>query len=318
MKGVPFRGALFRSLVAMVQVARMRAGGCAVITDNRVKVRFFAPPADLAPCISVLYRMEIDLPEGEVVTDYLHPEWCNLRFFARNPPRAEVADGTTIHGKRFLAAGPSSYPTRFQIGATRMWGLGLLPLGWARFIGVPAADFANTASDGEAEAAFAPFAPLCDLLCSDRTDDDGQYRELTGFLRELADPPVDRARIIQIQDVMIDPYLVQVSDFALRAGFSKRTLERLCNRHFGFSPRVLLRRQRMMRTLTAYLLEGGNWTSVIDRHYHDQAHFVHEFHAFMGMSPSEYAALDHAILGAFLAERQRVWGMPAQTPNRLK
>ncbi|QKG72687.1 AraC family transcriptional regulator [Erythrobacter mangrovi] len=262
--------------------------------------------------------MEVDLPEGALVTDYLHPEWANLRFFVRNPPQAEIVDGTAVLGKRFQATGPSAHPTRFHIGATRMWGIGLLPLGWARFVGVPAVDLANTASDGETTAAFAPFAPLCDVLCSDRADDEGQFRALVAFFRGLADQPQDYERILKIQEVMVDPCLVQVEEFAARVGFSKRTLERLCNRHFGFSPRVLLRRQRMMRTLTAYMLEGGSWTSVIDRHYHDQAHFVHEFHAFMGMSPTEYAAQEHPILRAFMIERRRVWGIPAQGLRRQK
>jgi hypothetical protein len=33
----------------------------------------------------------------------------------------------------------------------------------------------------------------------------------------------------------------------------------------------------------------------------------------MGMSPGEYAALDHPILAAFMKERARVWGAAAQT-----
>ncbi|MFA6218908.1 MAG: helix-turn-helix domain-containing protein [Erythrobacter sp.] len=288
------------------------------MTECRINVRFFAPPADLASCFTTFYRLEVDLPEAVIVTDYLHPEWANLRFFARNPPHAEVVGGTAVHAKRFQATGPSSRPTRFHLGATRMWGIGLLPLGWARYVGLPAADLVNTACDGEATAAFAPFVPLCELLCSERTDDEGQFGELIDFFRRLADPPQDRARILKVHEVLVDPYLVQVEEFAARVGFSKRTLERLCNRHFGFPPRVLLRRQRMMRTLTAFMLERGSWTSVIDRHYHDQAHFVHEFHAFMGMSPSEYAAIDHPILGAFMAERQRVWGSAAQTLDRPK
>lgn len=287
-------------------------------TECRIDVRFFAPPADLAPCFTTFYRLEVDLPEGEVVTDYLHPEWANLRFFVCNPPYAEVMGGTSVHARRFQATGPSSRPTRFHLGSTRMWGIGLLPLGWARFVDVPAAQLVNTANDGEATAAFAPFTPLCNLLCSERTDDEGQFAELIDFFRELADPPQDSARILKVHEAMVDPQLVQVEEFARRASFSKRTLERLCNRHFGFPPRVLLRRQRMMRTLAAFMLEGGSWTSVIDRHYHDQAHFVHEFHAFMGMSPSEYAAMEHPIMGAFMAERQRVWGSPVQTLDRPK
>ena len=33
----------------------------------------------------------------------------------------------------------------------------------------------------------------------------------------------------------------------------------------------------------------------------------------MGMKPTEYAALPHPILSAFMAQRAKVWGSPAQT-----
>jgi len=70
----------------------------------------------------------------------------------------------------------------------------------------------------------------------------------------------------------------------------------------------------LMRSLAAFMLEPrASWSAVIDRHYHDQSHFVHEFHAFMGCTPSDYAAQPHPVLGAFMAERKRIWGSPVQT-----
>lgn len=284
----------------------------------RLDLKFFAPPDDLAPCFTTFYRMEVEPIDCDGVEDYLQPEWANLRFFSPNGPHAKVADGAELDGCRFQATGPSSRPTYFKLGRSRMWGIGLMPLGWARFIGAPACDQINTITDGELNPVFAHFAPLADLLFDSPADDERERALLIDFFRALAPMPKDAARITQINQVMVDPYLLQVDEFAERTGFSKRTLERLCNRHFGFSPRLLLRRQRLMRTLAAFMLEGGSWTSVIDRHYHDQAHFVHEFHSFMGMTPSEYAAMEHPIMGAFMAERKRVWGSPAQTLDRPK
>lgn len=285
-----------------------------MIGEDCIDVRFFAPPADLAPCFTTFYRLEVNLPEGEVLEDWLQPEWSNLRFFSENPPTAEFDGGPRVSGARFQATGPSSRPTHFRLGRTRMWGVGLFPLGWTRFLGVDASEYSNTIVDGEASPLFSRFAPLCDRLCSRDHSDEAQFDHLTDFFRRLADPPRNSQRIQRIHQVMIDPHLLQVDDFARRSGLSKRTLERVCARNFGFSPRVLLRRQRLMRSLAAFMLDpDASWTEVIDRHYHDQSHFVHEFHTFMRCTPSEYAAQPHPVLAAFMAERKRVWGSPVQT-----
>ena len=279
-----------------------------------IDVRFFAPPADLAPFFSILYRVDIACRGNAVVEDLLQPEWANLRFFGGNLPSARMMTGAAIDGARFAATGPSSCPTHFRLGTTRLWGIGLLPLGWARFVARPANAYVNTIVDGERSEAFAQFSPLCRHLCRTDLDEDEQFSRIVAFFRDHGSPPRDEARIRLIHEEMADPHLLNASDFADRVGLTLRTLERVCLRHFGFPPRMLLRRQRMMRSLAAFMLEdNATWSRTIDRHYHDQAHFVREFHGFMHMGPSEYAGLDHPILGEFMAERQRVWGSPAQS-----
>jgi AraC-like DNA-binding protein len=113
---------------------------------------------------------------------------------------------------------------------------------------------------------------------------------------------------------MVDREVASVTDFCERAGVGRRTLERLCYRYFGFAPKLLLRRQRFMRSLVEFMLEHAtNWSEAMDGHYHDQAQFVREFRTFMCMNPREYAAREHPILGAFMKQRAKVWGAAAQT-----
>ena len=279
-----------------------------------VRVRFFAPPEDLAACFTTFYKMEVDAFEGQELVDFLQPEWSNLRFFKGKPPRAHPIGGGDPVDSSFQATGPSSKPMKFELFTTSMWGIGLLPLGWARFIDVPADSFADVICNGCEVDAFAPFIPLHDMLLADTRSDEEQFHSIVEFFRDLAPPPRDASRILRVHETMVDPYLIEVSKLAEGVGTTTRTLERICRRHFGFPPRLLLRRQRMMCSLAAYMLsDGKSWSETIDRHYHDQAHFVHEFHSFMGMTPSQYAALPHPVLDAFMAERQRVWGSPVQT-----
>ena len=289
---------------------------------GRLDVRFFPPPADLEPYLTLIYHLKVSLPPGETIEDYLQPEWANLRFYcgasAKRHGQVESSGPTRLGEARLHVTGPRARALHFETGSTEVWGVGLMPLGWARFVGVPASDYVDFAGDGEEDPAFAGFSPLCDVLCEPGEDEDEQLAALVGYFRNHPGRTSDEDRIRAIYEAMVDPYLVNIEDFADAAKMHKRTLERLCRKRFGFSPRFLLRRQRMTRCLMAFMLaKEKNWRQTIDLHYHDQSHFFREFQTFMGMSPSEYAALPHPILGAFAAERQRVWGAPVREVGAL-
>ena len=281
---------------------------------QNLRARFFAPPAELAGCFTSFYLLEVDLADGERVEDYLHPEWAGIRFFFGALPETQRRDGTLLTNTPFSATGPSSSPVRFRMPATRLWGIGLLPLGWARFMEVPAASLADSVNDGMTHPAFAHFVPLYEELRGANVADDGQAEIIAAFFLARDRQVRGAARIAAVHEALVDPEIRGPAELADRAGVTQRTLERLCARYFGFAPQLLIRRQRMMRTLSAFMLaDRAIWSQVIDVHYTDHAHFTHEFHAFMHMSPSEYAAMDHPILSAFMAERARIMGSPVQT-----
>ncbi|MCT2558008.1 helix-turn-helix domain-containing protein [Tsuneonella sp. YG55] len=284
--------------------------------DCTVAVHFFAPPADLEGCLTSIYRLDLAVARPDVVTDWLQPEWANLRVFSGARPWARVGDGGIVDDARFTVTGPSSRGTRFELGTTRMWGIGLLPLGWARLVGRPAAAYANMLADAERHPDFARFAGL-PAVFGDTPDDEAELERIVAILRRASRPLADEERIVAVHRAMVELGLAKVADFADRAGMSVRALERVCRRHFGFPPKLLLRRQRFVRSIAAWMLGGmGKWTAAIDELYTDQAHFNHEFHEFMGMAPSEYAALPHPILSAFMERRATLWGSPAQTLDR--
>lgn len=284
---------------------------------ENLRARFFAPPEQLAGCFTSFYLLEVDLADGERVEDYLQPEWGNLRFFFGALPDSEIVGGMTVSGTPFIATGPTCLPAAFRLPATRLWGIGLLPLGWAKFMDVPACELANKATDGLRHPAFAQFVVLYETLRSAPADDAAQARLIGDFFLARDRPVRSGPQIAAVHEALVDPDVHGAAELAERSNVTQRTLERLCARYFGFTPQHLIRRQRMMRTLSAFMLaDRTSWSQVIDLHYTDHAHFTHEFHAFMRMSPSEYAALDHPVLAAFMAERARVMGSPVQTLDR--
>lgn len=186
-------------------------------------IRFFAAPAAFADCFSAIYRLEIALPEGESVSDLLLPEWGNLRFISAGSPGGVELDGQHFGAGSFFATGPTSRAKRISVGAIRLWGIGLLPLGWANFVRAPASQLADGVFDGARHPAFAHFARCLAALEQVEGDDLAEYAVLCEALAELARPPRDEARIRNAQQAMADPYLTQIPDFADRTGVSVRS-----------------------------------------------------------------------------------------------
>jgi AraC-like DNA-binding protein len=278
-----------------------------------IRSEFVTPPPEFDGCFTSFYMFDLDVEGGGRIEDHLQPEWGNLRFFAGTPPISTLGE-YSVSSARFVATGPSSLPSAFKVGTARMWGIGLLPLGWSRFMDVDAADLANVGGNGEVHPAFQKFAGLCDVLCDASYSEDDQIAAIVDGMRALMKPNRDEPKIMRVHKALLDVKLTSVAEFASEVAMSVRTLERVCSRYFGFPPKLLMRRQRFMRSLATFMLhQGSNWTEVMDEHYHDQAHFTREFREFMTMNPTEYAALDHPVLSAFMAARFRAWGSPAQT-----
>ncbi len=303
-------------------------GGCGkrvmhAETGNAITIRFALPSAELRPFVTTYYYTQaLASPSEPVLEDYLHPEWPNLRFMELGWARSAIGDTPLNPSPAFSATGPTSKANRFRITSGRSWGIGLMPLGWSRLINAPASDYADRTIDGHQDTAFAPFRPLARALSNVVAAGSGDFAEeleiIESHMAALVAGPAqarpDIARsITAINTALVDPELATVSDLADRVGMNIRSLERLSKRAFGFTPKLLMRRQRFLRSLSQFMLDPSlNWLSTLDYQYHDQAHFVRDFRRFMGMSPSAYAKLDKPFLIAAAQARMAIAGVAVQ------
>jgi len=285
-----------------------------VSDECTVKARFFEPPVGMRRYFTSFYLTEVEVADGGTVTDWLHPEWGGLRIGEGPLPAAKIAGKPPLPSVRVTAQGPTSCAVRFSGGSFRMWGIGLLPLGWAQFVRTPADRLADTIVDGHRHEAFAAFVPLADRLYEASPDPDTALARIAAFFAARLDRPLaDEARIVATHAALVDPEISTVAEMAEQAGLPGYTLERLCRRHFGFPPQLLLRRQRFMRSMAQFMLDPSlKWIGALDSHYHDQAQFVRDFHRFMGMSPREYSTMPHPILGAIMRARYAEAGAAVQ------
>ena len=284
--------------------------------ENIVRSQFHSPPSEFDGCFTTFYHLTLDVADGGTLRDALLPEWGNIRFFSGSAPDAWIGS-SKVAKARFGATGPSSLPCEFDLGSSRMWGIGFLPLGWSRFIDADASSLRNVVCDGAKHPAFAKFDVMTDVLCDPDISAEEQLSVITETLGRLMRPNRDEPKIVRVNEALVNGAFTSVGELAESCAISVRTLERICARYFGFTPKLLMRRQRFMRSLTSWLLhEGTRWTEVMDGDYHDQAQFTREFHEFMTINPSEFASREHPIIASFMEARQRIWGSAAQTLDK--
>jgi AraC-like DNA-binding protein len=287
---------------------------------NAVRLRFALPEASLQSCVTTYYRTDVSCPSHTPwLEDWLHPEWANLRFLPRVEAQSVVGSGELQPSPGFTVTGPTSRATRFRLGSGHSWGIGLLPLGWARlFAAAAASEFADRFADGSTDPRFAAFVPLYRELAVSDGDYASELALIEAHMARIfaACPPLDPAQeaaILALNAALVDPDLIAVADLAERLGMTVRSAERLSTRAFGFPPKLLLRRQRFLRSLSRFMLDPSlKWIGTIDSQYHDQSHFVRDFRRFMGMSPSDYARRPKPLLVAAAQARAALLGEAVQ------
>jgi AraC-like DNA-binding protein len=178
-----------------------------------------------------------------------------------------------------------------------------------------ARDFSDCTLDGSAEPAFAVFAPILSMVQDPQEPTDQIAERINAYLMDQVGRRKSRVElIVRVHDALRDPDVAHVVELGKRAGLGLRSLERICLRYFGFPPKLLLRRQRFLRSLARYTLDPQrNWSEALDGQYHDQAQFVRDFRSFMGMTPTEYAEQPHPILNRIMAQRMADLGAAPQT-----
>ncbi|MFM5948620.1 MAG: helix-turn-helix domain-containing protein [Novosphingobium sp.] len=290
------------------------------LTDA-VSTRFFMPSPALKPYVSTYYLTEFAIRPGEPISDWLHPEWGNVRL-SETPAWRFAIGGKDYEGLgQAIGTGPTSQATHFMIEApTRVWGIGILPLGWLRLVDTPAQRLADLTIDCEAQSPFGDFSDLHTALFNGKVDPHAEAARIDGYLLDLLERRPrheDEERIRLAHAALIDDNIASVGELAERIGTSSRSLERLSLRAFGFSPKLLLRRQRFLRSLSQFMLDPSlTWIRTLDYQYVDQAHFVRDFKRFMTMSPSTYAALDHPVLRSAARARAVAAGAAVQALHK--
>jgi methylphosphotriester-DNA--protein-cysteine methyltransferase len=88
------------------------------------------------------------------------------------------------------------------------------------------------------------------------------------------------------------PHIATVGRLVDRTGLSQRRFIELFRDQVGLAPKAFCRVRRFQRVLeSVHRKSAVDWPQVaLDGGYYDQAHFIHDFQGFSGLTPSAYLA----------------------------
>lgn len=264
------------------------------------------PAEDLRPWVGWLYATSVKAPEDYVLECSLLSDASILRVQLEGHWMAETHDGHMERGRGAMLFGPMSKAMPISVrGSFTSIGLALRPgVGYA-MLGRHAADFVDR------------IVPLAELGLDDRTlmepleaaaSPEELLTALEDWMRDVvartgAEPPDPVSHQFDLL-ALSDP-TKNVADFATDCGISTRSLERICKRDFGLSPKQVLRRARAIDMASALRgVADRAEAEELELRFYDQSHMTHEFTRLFGMTPRQFLTVPQPLMTLSLESRQ--------------
>ena len=175
------------------------------------------------------------------------------------------------------------------------WALGtkFLPAGFAPFAGRPMHEL--TGKVVELGTLFGAAGAQLERAVDAADGQDERLALLHAFLRSrLPADPDPKAELVDaaVADMRAAAPGTSVAQIAARHHVSTRTLQRLFRHYVGVGPKWVLQRYRLHDAIEQLAgRRGTDWTQfALDLGYWDHAHFIADFRALAGRSPSQYEA----------------------------
>lgn len=280
-------------------------GGNAIV----ISIRYFAPAPPLRTFLSSYYWFEANQAS---FCDQMRAEIAQIRFVTLGRATNTYRGGKMRNGLRAQLQGPTTAPVHFAAeGPLHVFGVGVLPLGWAALIDEPADHYADDVAD-LAAVVGCQAAIVVDAIARAR-DDAARVALADAFFLGL----LEKARAVpQWFTRLTDDWLTgspnpDVDALVAASGMSARSVERLARRIYGASPKTLARKYRALNA--AVRLGNGEiekWSDIGPGVFYDQAHFIREFKEFIGMTPSCFAGQAATVTKLTIARKKLMPELP--------
>ncbi|MEV6013622.1 helix-turn-helix domain-containing protein [Streptomyces sp. NPDC051976] len=219
---------------------------------------------------------------------------------------AEYADGCVVTTP--TRAWEFGYPPR-----TRSVGVHVKPWGMAPFLPMPAAELCDRPVTVEQMWGRRAIAELRQRLTSADTPREILMLLEEELVRRLR--PIDGLELVRQTSSAIAATggTVPISDIGVAARASSTYLAKRFKAVVGVTPKRLARSYRFASTVLALDVAAPiDWGDVAaDAGYFDQAHFVHEFREFTGLTPTRYVEVRRRFLREHPGHALDGWPLPA-------
>ncbi|HEV3459075.1 MAG TPA: helix-turn-helix domain-containing protein [Thermoanaerobaculia bacterium] len=257
----------------------------------------FPPAADLSAFVDLYWIAHWDLAPGATTVVETLPHPCVNVVVEQG--------GSLVHGPvkgRF---------SRTLAGRGRVVSARLRPGAFRAFCKRPAWQLVGTSMGFPAAfgVASGPLESAMLVPANAQADERAMVGVLEQFLRERLPAPdpatldvgdgidlvdtIDRIDRIDgiIACIAADRDLVRVEDLAQAVSLGRRSLERLFREYVGPSPKWVIRQYRLQAAADeAAKGKVANWSRLASElGYADQAHFIRDFRAILGATPTEFA-----------------------------
>lgn len=170
------------------------------------------------------------------------------------------------------------------------FGIKFRPGAFQPFLGAPVSTIADR--EVSLEAVFGAEGAALDAAIRTVDDMDERAEIAERFLRARMPAP-DKNRLLAgrlVDRILEDRAILRVEDLVRHAGLTARTLQRLFSRYVGATPKWVIQRYRLHEAAER-LASGAEAGAALayELGYSDQAHFINDFRAIVGVSPAEYA-----------------------------
>ena len=270
-----------------------------------IELTYFPAPEPLQPFVTTLFHFRCEETE---IRDMQPAAVGFLYFFLRGEGKMHFASGITDPSYPASLMTPSAVAAPFEVdGPFHCVGAALLPRGWAAFTGLHAGEHGNRLYDAgeylgpevvalgdKLRAAYAHGAMSPEAMCAGIADfiiarlrplnprHEALMGQVSAWLSSSLDPPLEA--------------LIDGSDY------SERQLQRLVERYYGVTPKLLVRKYRALRV--AALLQSpassDEQIAEITNLFYDQSHLIREIRLFAGRTPARLGDSEQPILEALL------------------